>query len=496
MSVTDDLINVLNDAERKGFIAYLKDRNKRHDAKNISLFKDLLNKEEAKLKLSLGANTYNVLKKRLTDNLLNYLSNVTVENEATEEIGIIRLLLVGRKLFAHRKYKSGFKILSKAEEQAEVINHYSLLNEIYQTVIENAYLLNDEEHELVFTKFESNRDELVEQGKLNMVYSTVRKAYFKVEKEGEFIDLEDLLQRTYERFNISEERGYNFKSLYQMAQLADLAGASSKNYYSVDTFFESKIADLEGNQLDTEKHLIYHIDLLYLMANIYFRKRLFKQSMLYLEKMAIQMLRFDNRYHKEKYVQYITLLSLNLNFLARFSEAVTLLDDLVDSKEYIFDELAKPLICKMMIHFQQEELGEVRQILSQFSRTDLWYERQLGQEWLLYKNFSEILLHIELGNIDYADSRFSALTRKLTQTKMSEVDPRIKVFLKWIDKYMKDSSIIDSPEFKKLVESSVEWKPREQEDIFMMCFYAWLKSKVEKRNIYYLTLELVALPEI
>jgi hypothetical protein len=54
---------------------------------------------------------------------------------------------------------------------------------------------------------------------------------------------------------------------------------------------------------------------------------------------------------------------------------------------------------------------------------------------------------------------------------------------------------LDSVDFKNLIQNSVEWKPREQEDIFMMCFYAWLKSKMEKRDIYELTLELVALPE-
>ena len=65
-------------------------------------------------------------------------------------------------------------------------------------------------------KFEQNRNELVEQGKLNLVYSIVRKAYSKVEKGGEQIDLQSLLNDTYSRFNISNERGYNFKSLFQL----------------------------------------------------------------------------------------------------------------------------------------------------------------------------------------------------------------------------------------------------------------------------------------
>jgi uncharacterized protein YjbI with pentapeptide repeats len=280
-----------------------------------------------------------------------------------------------------------------------------------------------------------------------------------------------------------------------MAQLADLAGASSKNYYSVDTFFESKLADLEGSQLDTEKHLIYHIDLLYLMANIYFRKREFIKSLSYLDKMEQQLLRFDKRYYKEKFIQYVTLQSLNLNFTANYKDSLRALDSIIDSKNYRFDQLSNPFICKMMIHFQQGDFTEAKNSLSKFSRTDLWYERLLGQEWLLYKNFAEILLHIELNNIDYADSRLTSLKRKLTGAKGNKVDARINVFLKWILQYIKDPTVVNSLKFKNMIEASVEWKPREQEDIFMISFYAWLKSKMDKRNVYEVTLELVTLSD-
>jgi hypothetical protein len=119
----------------------------------------------------------------------------------------------------------------------------------------------------------------------------------------------------------------------------------------------------------------------------------------------------------------------------------------------------------------------------------------LGQEWLLYKNFAEILLHIELNNIDYADSRLTSLKRKLTGAKGNKVDARINVFLKWILQYIKDPTVVNSLKFKNMIEASVEWKPREQEDIFMISFYAWLKSKMDKRNVYEVTLELVTLSD-
>lgn len=486
----NDLVAVLSSQEHDNFIKYLKARNKRHDTRNVDLFKKLIDQKQTGLKKELGQNAYAALKKRLSDNLLDFLSLSTVEKEATDEIGIIRLLLVARKLVAHEKFKSAFHLLKKAELKAEQINHYSLLNEIYQTIIENSYLMDNESHSELMVKFEANRDELVEQGKLNAAYAVVKRAYLKVERAGEQINLNELLTETYQRFNISEERGYNFKSLFQIAQLADFSGASSRNYFSVDTFFEEKIDDLVGGKLDTEKHLVYHIDLLYLLANIYFRKQQFEKSLTYLNSMHEQMQRFDSRFYQEKAVQFVTLKSLNDNYLGKPDFALTQLEDVM-AADHPQEKLLNPLLCKMMILFQQNQLKEAKSILKQFSRTDQWYEKHQGQEWLLYKNFAEILLHIDLNNLDYVDSRLSGMKRKLKSAKTFENHPRIRVFIKWIDKYIQDPSIVKSDNFKAEVENSIEWKPKEEEDIFMMTFYAWLKSKMLGKGVYEVTLELL-----
>jgi hypothetical protein len=50
---------------------------------------------------------------------------------------------------------------------------------------------------------------------------------------------------------------------------------------------------------------------------------------------------------------------------------------------------------------------------------------------------------------------------------------------------------VTSKTFKNTVETSFEWKLSVQEDIFVMSFYAWLKAKMNKSQLYETTLELV-----
>ncbi len=152
----NDLISLLDETEQEQFVDYLERRNKRHDTRNIALFKALLNGEQEFISIEIGSNAYNVLKKRLTDRLLDFISSRTLESEATQEILVIKHLLVARKLMRYGKFKNGFKLLKKIEQAATGLEHYSILNEIYHTQIEFSDHELADDLEVVFRKLEQN----------------------------------------------------------------------------------------------------------------------------------------------------------------------------------------------------------------------------------------------------------------------------------------------------------------------------------------------------
>jgi hypothetical protein len=143
-----------------------------------------------------------------------------------------------------------------------------------------------------------------------------------------------------------------------------------------------------------------------------------------------------------------------------------------------------------MIHFQQGELQAAQRIMSRFQHSDLWYERHIGQEWVLNKKYMEILLHIELGNTDLVDSRINSLVRKYEKLFKTENVAYVLPFLKLVKQYEEQPSIAATEEFHAKVEKAIEWKPLQEEDIFLSSFYAWLKAKMEKRDLYEVTIEL------
>lgn len=491
MSSINELISLLNKTEQRDFISHLAARNKRHDTRNIDLFKALKEGKEEKIKKEIGSNAYNVLKKRLNDRLLDFMAGATLDAEATTEVSIIKHLLLARKLFAYSKYRLAYKMLLKIEQEAEAINHFSLLNEIYHTMIENSHNELSPDQELVFKKLELNNSNFIEDERINMVYSIVRKAFKEAEHDSDPVNITELLKENYTRYKITDENGNNFKTLYQLAHIADINGAFTRDYHSVDLFFVDKIKEIQGGAGDTVKYLIYHIDLLYLVANIYFRKQMFKESIAYLEDMFVQMQRHDLKFYNERLVRYTTLMALNLNFTREFKKAGNLLDELFQLKQYNSDDFLSAKLARVMIHFQQGELDAANKIMVRFQRTDAWYERYIGLEWCLNMKFIEILLHIELGNEDYVDSRITSLVRKYGHYFKSNDRSQALPFLKLVKKYYHEPSIVKTEAFMELVQKTMNWKEKSEEDVLLMSFYAWLKSKMEGTSIYEATLELV-----
>ena len=111
---------------------------------------------------------------------------------------------------------------------------------------------------------------------------------------------------------------------------------------------------------------------------------------------------------------------------------------------------------------------------------------------LLCHKYMEILLHTELQNDDFVESRINCLTKKHGAFLKSKTEFRILPFLKLVKQVFRNPEVANSPEFELKVDDGLSFQALEQEDLFLMCFYAWLKSKIVNRPIYQTTSDLLA----
>jgi len=479
--MAESLFKILEKEQKSRFLTFLKTKNKVKKTRNIELFKAQEAGNTKNLENEIGPNAFRGLKKRLKDSLIEFLSNELIKNEVTQEIKIIKELVVARKLMDLGCYNDGFKMLLKLKDKANSIDHFSLINEIYHTLIEYSYLDSAPNQDELYNSLIQNNQAQLNQERLNMAFAAVKKHIANAENINKFIS------DVYKRFGINHNEGFNFKSLYQLCVIANNQGAYSNDYYSVNLFFEEKVKEIIGSSLDSPKYRFYKIDLFLILSNIYLRKRAFGKSLNYLDLANQELLICSSDFRKTRRVQLETIKALCWHYSGDIDDAINILSNHKGSDlQLAHSQLALASFC-----FQKGELRESKKIITQYHRSDAFYEKRLGRDWVLNKIYIEVILSVELGEIELAESRMNSLIRRYGTFLKTQHQIHVLPFIKLVRYYCRYPEEVTTIKFAQKVEKAIQWKPTNQEDLFFMSIYAWLKSKMQKRNVYDVVLELV-----
>ena len=484
--------------EQHRFISYLEKKNKRNDIKNIQLFKLLAKNELSsnelcfKLYKSHRKNAYHALRKRLYQSLIDFIANTNLQAENSVDMILIKYLLASRTFLLYNKPKIAYKILDKAEILAEEHHQFPILNEIYHTKIQYAYINPSIDIDELIKKFKQNQEKHYLEDQLNIVYAKIRQTLNNINYKGEVIDFESILNNTLSEYQISISDSMSFKSLYQLMTIVSISAFVTNDYLKIEPFIINTYNTLKTHK-EKGKQVYYHIQVLYLIANTLFRNKKFEDSQHYLKLMHEVMQVNKRKYYNSFKLKYHLLLALNYNYSNQQEKAITLLEAFILPKHPDRESLLDIYLILVMFYIQKSDFKKAKTLFSKFYHTDKYYTEKAGKEWVLKKGLIEIILHIELGNINLVESRLLSFKRNHFGYLRKIDQQRAITYLGFVESYYKNPEQVTSPQFKEKVEQSFEWIGPDREDIFVMSFYAWLKSKMEKQSLYETTLDLVAM---
>ncbi len=493
------IISTFSLEEQQQFVSYLEKKNKRNDTKNIQLFKLLAKKEEPddicfKLYKSNKKDAYHALRKRLYQSLIDFIANSKMEEENSVDMQLIKYILASRNFLLHNQAKVAYKILDKAEALAKEHHLFSILNEIYHTKIQYAYTNPDVDVETVIKAFKSNQKQHYTEDQLNIVYAKIRQILNDMTYKGEVVDFQTLLNDTLSEYNIDINESLSFKSLYQLMTIVSISAFATNDYLKIEQFLIDTYKTIHHHKTK-EKELFYHIEVLYMIANTLFRNKKFNQSLLYLEQMHQYMNQNNGKYYNNFKLKYNLLLGLNYNYSNQQDRAIEVLEPFKINKHPDLESLLDIYLSLIMFYIQKDEFKKAMQLFSKFYHTDNWYIEKAGKEWAIKKNLIEIILHIELEHIDMVESRLKSFRRTYSKYLKQIQQERVLTYLNLLESYHKNPEQVTSTKFKEKVESSFVWLEARREDIFVMSFYAWLKSKMEHKPLFTTTLELVKMSQ-
>ncbi len=478
--------STLSDKNKKEFLNLLSKRNRRGDTKNIEFMRLLGTSKTKDLDVLLygkpAKGAFNALSKRVQDTLIDFVASKSFAEESSEELEVLKLLLASRIFFEQKLTKVGAKTLEKAETRAKEIDNYAILDEIYHTKIQYCYLNPKWDLTTIISAYERNKHLSRQDFQLTMAYARIKS---ELKKDGEK-SIHELVLQTFLEFQLEINKDLTYKSLNQLMEITATTAKLQRDFYTISPFMMEIYEVLEKKGQVPEKHKYYYLNILYLMAITEFRNKRFSTSKEFMVKIDTVMKESPKAYIKG-FIDKLTILkALNEIYTGNITVGQQLL---ADNKE---SSLNKKLLLLMCL-FQQEHYAMAYELFKEMNRTDDWYEKKLGWVWVLKKNIIEILLLIELDKLDLVLNRLQRFTRNFNSKLLKIGEQRVLIFMKMVKAYYENPELVTSETFKNKVENSFEWIGREQEDIFVMSFYAWLKAKMENQNLYRTTLELVSL---
>jgi hypothetical protein len=483
MDSIQEIIQLMNNEDKLAFIHELKSRNKRKDVKNMGLFKiletDDLNKLTKFKKTLKSQDAYHALRKRLHDALIEFLSNRIFENNTGELNKSLRYLVLSRFFLEHQLPKKAIQFLMKAEEQAISHEQFNLLNEIYQTQLDNIHFLPENAVDNLIEKVKINLRNLENETKLNMVYGLLRNQLKHIHSARKIVNFEELIQNLLQEFQLDLREVLTYKSLHQILFIANEFANIQQDFTRVEPFVKKAIRMIENRQETNPFHQKDRIQILYFLANFYFRTNQFQESTFYLNQMKEEMLQTSKLPTKIE-ANWTLLTALNLHFTGKPNEALSELETILKNARKLSTEEIYDLHLTRILILAQTESPLVRKELTKMNHSDAYFEKKMGMLWTIRKNLMEIILYFEEDEL--ALSRILSFKRRYKKYLLDVKEARVLDFLSFLEELLRKPEKRQNLAFKERVQNFLnKEKPI---DPFIQCFYAWLHAKLEKKNAY------------
>lgn len=484
MSNLHAIIATLSTEEKKEFVRTLKERNKRNDTKNVELFHLLDNEHlpsniEVVLYGKSSKGAYHALSKRLHDLLIDFIATKGFDKESSEEMNALKLLLASRLFFQQKQSYIAFKTLAKAELIASKHFLFNILNEVYQTLLLHVHLNPTLDLQHLIEKYQANKLKIAQEENLNLFYATIQ-AELNHRNPG----ISDVINRNLVKFNISITKNLSYQSLFKILQITNQVAYVTRDYQVFLPFIEDACEKIEASERTKDKYLYDHLQVLYYLANAYFRIKNFESSAIYLDSMHSYMSLGNKKYSSVFYPQYVLLQNLVLIYTAKNDEAVFNIKLFNFEKYKNKSEYAVDLKLALVVGlFFQNKYKEAFKTLQEFNHSDQWYIDKIGYIWVIQKNLIEIMLLIELDYMDLVESRLNSFKRKYYSHLQEHNEDVVLDFIKLISIFYYKTENLNSEIFRTRVSNLLGVKSKDT-DVFTISFYAWIKAKLDKADVY------------
>tara|TARA_Y100000385_G_scaffold278120_1_gene326021 strand:+ start:185 stop:1330 length:1146 start_codon:yes stop_codon:yes gene_type:complete len=131
-----------------------------------------------------------------------------------------------------------------------------------------------------------------------------------------------------------------------------------------------------------------------------------------------------------------------------------------------------------------QDYRKANQLILSLNQSELYYLKNMGKEWVLRKDMIRVIILIELKHVDLADKLINTIKRSNSDLMNKKQYKMVYPFINAIDKYIKSPFEVNLAFLEEIEELANLNKQKAFRDPRLIIYYAWLKSKYEKKKVY------------
>lgn len=493
-----DIILLLNPDEKKEFRAFINRQRQRKNRKDLELF-EILNEPTSfpakeivhRLYGNDNLNAYHSIRKRLLKHLIDYIVIKRVGDDTTSASSVMGLLSLSNFLFENGNDRVGWIYLKKSESLAIANEQFGLLNNIYNTEIEYSGSEYAPNLENIIEKWRGNKRLSEEDERANIAMAVMKlklNAYNTESKEIKIHHEVTKVMYEYDLYNAAMERP---KILYNLLSIVRSAILAKKEYYKFEPLVINSYNQLNDSVGFQKKDHYYKLSILYMIAHILYRNKKFVEALKYLAIMKPELGKYKKSYHKLFFPKYILLYAATNNLMGNVKESVRVVEEAlaIEKSKLGTEQVLQMKVNLGVYYFELEKYKEANKMILSIEQSDKWCEKKMGKEWVLRKNLGEIIVLYERGNADIAFDRIKSFESHHKNLLKLPMYDRVNTFISFIKISIDKPFEVASKEFYNKVDTTIEHRPVDKEDVLASAFYCWLKAKMLKKPFYHVLVE-------
>jgi hypothetical protein len=491
-----EVIWTLGDSQRKEFVFFIQRNKYRKGRKDLQLFNILKSerqyspKEITQQLKTPNSNAYHTIRKRLFAHLADFIVIQSTTRDASSYSHVNALLSVVIYLFDKSLNNQAWKYLLIAEETSIKHDFTDLLNTLYLLQIEKCHLQDGTEISKIIKKYDQNKEQLVQSERVQIASSLIQNKLLVESKKGITVDFQKLVNSSLEDLSINDAVLHNPRVALAITKIIRSGTVALKNFHQFEYFVTTTFEKSYRNR--RQYNPVIKAEFLYLIAHAYYRNRKFGNSLSKIKELTTELLNCSMSTTQNYYAKVNQLKASNLMFLNKIDDSiVTLKQLLTNTSKLSLVEKTNTITVLGIYSFLNNDLSEAKKQVALLNKSDEWYRKNMGLEWLFKKLLMEIVLYIDLSEqdrayLDLVDSKVKSFERTFKILKSNPIFNRAFSYLNLIKK---SQGIYNKKELTKEIKKNIEFLAHEEEDIQAMSFYAWIKSKSIGQNFYKTLLE-------